>query len=101
MDEKDEAGGQSALDERLALIEDNAWVGMSTAKAMEFVLGNLLLELHRSKVLDGPAFISNLRQVLEQPGLMPAPQRLGVESILQSLQACLPTDQNSPGGPYH
>lgn len=101
MDEEDEAGSQSALDERLALIEDNAWVGMSTAKAMEFVLGNLLLELHRSKALDGTAFISNLRQVLAQPGLMTAPQRLGVESILQSLQACLSTDQSGTGGHYH
>lgn len=75
------------MDEQLGQVEDNAWGAKSRAAGLDFVLGNLLLELQRANVIDVPAFIGRLRQACT---VIPAmPDRTGAEAILDRMLVVL------------
>ena len=75
------------LEEDLSQIEDMAWYARSEAYAVRFVLGNLLLELRRAKLMDPTPLIASL---LSQVEVIPDAQgRQGAQELLQALLASL------------
>lgn len=69
--------------EWLLKVEDTAWCASSTSGALEFILGNLLLELDKAKMIDGMTFIQRLETLV--PLLENTPQ-ISANLILEQLR---------------
>lgn len=70
------------MDERLNLIEDNAWTAGSRSAALEMILGNLLIALDKEKVIDGMAFTQRLESLVP---LLEASPQISANLIIQQL----------------
>ena len=95
-DDTPPASELETLEERLELIENLAWEGRATAVACRFLLGNLLLELHKTGVIDVPPFIGRLQQALTSNG-MDASLCIAAGSMLGTLQAQLAFSSDTEG----
>lgn len=87
----DEALGQPSMDELeewIGKVEDKVWVAERDAAVSRFVLGNLVLELGRSGVIDAHRFIQKLQVAAP---LHPDYPEV-VQDFLAELQRCLPDD---------
>lgn len=74
------------MNERLNLIEDNAWVAGSRSAALEFIVANLLIELDKRSVIDGPAFIALLETAVPE---LETPAQMSVTAIFEQLRKCV------------
>lgn len=81
------------MDERLNLIEDNAWVAGSRSAALELILGNLLIELDKKKVIDGMEFTQRLESLVP---LLEASPQISANLILGQLREAF--SGKAPGG---
>jgi len=93
----DEDAAESA--KRLQVLEDNAWLALSTAGGLRYVLNNLLLELQRKGILDMALFVRHLQAHVAE---IPTPSiRLGAEAVLIELhkEASLPDVDTSGRAP--
>jgi len=94
MSEKDvSASDIESLDERLALIEDNAWSANSCSTALEFIVGNLLIELDKRGLINGSSFIDQLSSAVDK---LEAPGQISAKAMLQQLR--LHVGEKGPGG---
>lgn len=81
-------------------LEDKVWAAARDAAASRFLLGNLVLELGRTGVIDAARFIENLLVLAPQHPDQPQ----AVQELLEELRRCLPTpgaddEGGAPGGP--
>jgi len=74
-------------------LEDEKWDAFSRAGALEFMLGNLLIELNRKKAIDGMLFIQKLQALLP---LQPETVQTSAALILERLH--LSFSQENQGG---
>jgi len=84
--------GPFTLDEAkdwLHKLEDEKWDAFSRAGALEFMLGNLLIELNKENVIAGLPFIQKLQALLP---LQPEAYKTSAEQILGRLRLSLSND---------
>ena len=99
-DEELEALGPFTLEEAkewLHKLEDDAWIAKSQAAALDFILGNLLVELDRSGVMDAKQFVGRLQKLV--PLLESSPQ-ISAKVMLDQLQATLADGGSDGSGGY-
>ena len=74
-------------------LEEEKWDAFSRSGALEFMLGNLLIELNKKKVIDGRPFIQKLQALLP---LQPETVQISAALILERLR--LSFSQEDQGG---
>lgn len=87
------------LEDQLMQVDDTAGAAWKYAFAGRFVLGNLVLQLSKSGVIDGRDFILSL---LSQSHRMADPgERHAVEELAEDLLRALGPIGTSGGKPFH
>lgn len=71
------------MNERMGEIEDKAWLAESRSAALKFIVANLLIELDKRSVIDGPAFIALLETAVPQ---LETPAQMSVTEIFEQLR---------------
>lgn len=73
-----------ALAEWITEVADKAWAAQRSAVGLRFLLGNLVLQLHRDGHIDAPAFMADLLAGLQDlpPGFEQAAMRDLVQEVL-------------------
>lgn len=84
-----------ALMEQLGEVEDRAWDAVARAEACEFLMGNLLLALHATGVVDARALIDRL--LLKTSNMDNGQARLGIQDFLQGLKLTIASDTGNGG----
>lgn len=95
MDKEDKGPDLSpeGLADWIGQIEDKVWVAARDAAASRFLLGNLVLELGRTGVIDAGRLIRGL--LAEAPQHPDCPQ--AIQELLEELQRCLPESEDNDG----
>lgn len=81
------------LEEWIGEVEDKAWAAARDAATSRFLLGNLVLELGRSGVIDAERFIRNL--LTAAPRHPDYPKE--IQEFLEELLRCLPIPEEGGG----
>jgi len=85
------------LSEHILYVEDVAAIAANRAKALEFVIGNLLAELARKGMLDSGGFLDKLDRNLGQ--IESLADRSAAEGLISVLRSFLPGSPPVPPKP--
>ena len=93
----------AALRQWIGEVEDKAWSAQRTAVGLRFLLGNLVLQLHRDKRIDAPAFMSGLLAGLRDlpEGFEQEAMRDLVQEVIDHLPAVGDGGVLPPGTVFH
>lgn len=84
-------------EEEIKAISDSAWVAGARAAAVEFVMGNLLIELNKSGVID---VLGVIRRLQDETPRLEAPARIAAEGMLQGFYEAV-SDEDQGGYVLH